>query len=118
MTFVLELDQAKEVERNKKEMSKSSSVLEKQSQLMCGHHELSDLLSDESSTSATSSADDEQESKEDLNLSEEDMLDYDVSSSITDARSKFSNLKQPPVAPRLSQQNNVCDTQHNVRYVL
>jgi hypothetical protein len=116
--LVLELDQAKEVKRNKKKMSKSSLVFEKQSELMCGHHELIDLSSDESSTSPTSFEDDEQESKEDLNLSEEDILDYDLSSPITSARSKFNTLKQPPVAPRSSHQINACDTQRNVGHVL
>lgn len=116
--LVLELDQAKEVKRNKKKMSKSSLVFEKQSKLMCGHHELIDLSSDESSTSPTSFEDDEQESKEDLNLSEEDILDYDLSSPITSTRSKFNTLKQPPVASRRSHQINACDTQRNVGHVL
>jgi hypothetical protein len=80
---------------------------------MCNGYGLTGLSLNEGSTSSTNSKDDEQKS-------EEDKLDYNLYSSITDARPKFSNLKPlpPPVASHHNRQNRGCNTPSSVRYVL
>lgn len=92
---------------------------------MCVHHGSIELSSDKESTSSTNFENDEQESQEDSNFSEEqkveleeDMFDHDFYSSITRTRPKLNDLKPPPIAPPRNGDNNACNTQDNVRYVV
>jgi hypothetical protein len=113
--LVLERNQAKEAKQNKEKMSETSSVFKKENISKCVDNQLTELSSNKVSTSETTFEDDEQQSEENSNSSEKELVDYGLHTLITDFCPKFSDLASPPVVARRSRQKRACRTQSSVR---